>query len=252
MEGEQEVQKLIRIGEIGVKDLFNLLEAVEQRAPVDVECLGGARNILMMLQEAPRGLVELRVRILVLIPECEELFVADHVGGKLPRGLLQNVGQRDLVELVNPDGRIAAFADGERYGSLYILAVEVKMSQDFAAVPGGKETVPDKDCELLGDLIPGKRGKAEIDEDNGIPLMLDAAGGRNRILDVAADGAQRQVFDVRKPDVDQDALVIVGGQPADGGELLADVNVIGFGVGQERLKRVPQGRGGIVALYGVG
>ena len=156
--------------------------------------------------------------------------MGQHVGGQLLGGLLQDVGQGNVVEVVDPPGGVLPPAHRQREGRLDILALEIEMAQKGAAVSCAEHAVPDEARQPLGDLIVREGAQVHIDEHHGIPPVFDGAGGGNGVLDVAADGAQRQVFGVKRPNFHQDTPVKMGGHPAQSGQLLADLDVVGGGI----------------------
>ncbi len=58
-EGEQKIQKFIRVGIIGLYDILDLFQPVKERAPVNIKILRRLCDILMVFQIASKRLVEL-------------------------------------------------------------------------------------------------------------------------------------------------------------------------------------------------
>ena len=95
--------------------------------------------------------------------------MTDHVGRKLSGCLLIDVIHGDLIELMDPAGRILPTAHLKSGGGLYILPVEIKMSQHAPAVSGGQKAVSDKARQFLMDLVLIQKAEGQVDKDDGIP-----------------------------------------------------------------------------------
>lgn len=159
--------------------------------------------------------------------------MTDHVGRKLSGCLLIDVIHGDLIELMDPAGRILPTAHLKSGGGLYILPVEIKMSQHAPAVSGGQKAVSDKARQFLMDLVLIQKAEGQVDKDDGISLMLHRTGAGNDLFHITADGAQRKVLGVQNTHIDQDAQVVMGGKPAGGYQLLTDLHIVRAGSGKE-------------------
>ncbi len=62
--------------------------------------------------------------------------MAQHVRGKLFRGLFQKVRQGDIVKMMDPLCRVLAAACLQGDGGLDILPLKVKMAEKLSAVAG--------------------------------------------------------------------------------------------------------------------
>lgn len=206
----------------------------------------------MQLQVAAGSLVQLRMVGLILIFQLQKPLVTDHIGRKLSGCLLVDVVHGDLVELMDPAGRILTGSHLESSGSLDILPVKVKMSQHAPAVPGGQKAVPDKARQLLMDLILIQRTEGQIDKYDRVPLVFHRAGAGDDLFHIAADGAQGKIFRIQNAYVDQDAQIVVGGKPSGSIQLAADFHVVRAGRGKERQKDLMELVGTVAALHHIG
>lgn len=219
---------------------------------MNVQCLRSPGDALMQFQIAAGGLVQFCMAGFILILQLQQPFMADHVGREFPGRLFVDIIHGDLVELVDPSGGILTAAHLEGSRGLYILTVEIKMSQHVPAVPGGEKAVSDKACQLLMDLVLIQRTEGQIDKNDGISLVFHCTGTGNDLFHIAADGTKSEIFGVQNTHVDQNTQVVVGGKPSGGYQLTADLHIICTGRGKDRQKDLVERVRAVTALYYIG
>ena len=106
------------------------------------------------------------------------------------------------------------------------------MAQHGSAVAGFEDTVPDKVDEHLTDVVRIFAQQVEVKKTHHVVLKEDAAGCGEGFLDIFADrpGIQRGMAGIAG--LNDRAEISVPRQPVDGGEQLADVQVVCGAVGQ--------------------
>ena len=219
---------------------------------MDEQCFGSPGNALMQLQVAAGSLVQFRMVGLIFVLQFQKPFMTDHVGRQFPGCLFVDIMHGDLVELVDPAGRILTASHLECGGSLDILPVKVKMSQHASAVPGGQKAVSDKAGQLLMNLVLIQRTEGQVDIDDRISLMFYCAGTGNDLFHIAADGAQSEILRVQDAYIDQGAQIMMGRKPAGRHQLLADLHIICAGGGKKRQEDLMKLVRAVAALDHVG
>ena len=80
VEGQEQIEQFLGIGEIGLQYVPDLVQPVQERTPMDEQCFGSPGNALMQLQVAAGSLVQFRMVGLIFVLQFQKPFMTDHVG----------------------------------------------------------------------------------------------------------------------------------------------------------------------------
>ena len=129
LEREHQVEQLLRIVVIAVEDVVDLVQPVKKGTSVDEQVLRGLGQVQVVFQIYLKRVVKRGIAAVGHVFQREQPLMGQHIGRELPGGLLEQVGQGHVIEMMDPVGGILppAYAQGER--RLDILALEIEVSQ---------------------------------------------------------------------------------------------------------------------------